>query len=101
MLHPAGFGDASATRPRIQAAKQPLEAGRGKEVDSPLEPPQWSAALPTYFRPQSCKMIGVKSQVRGNLLSSHGKPAQVVRMEVLGKSCYHMYMGSGKCPTMK
>jgi len=44
------------------------EAERGKEVDSPLEPPQWSAALPTYFRPLSCKMIGVKSQDHGNLL---------------------------------
>ena len=30
-----------------EASRQALEAGKGKETDSPLEPPERNAALPT------------------------------------------------------
>lgn len=33
--------------PQTKKCGQPLETGKGKEMDSPLEPPERNAALPT------------------------------------------------------
>lgn len=44
----AGFED-RGRGPRAKECRRSLEAGKGKERDRPLEPPERDAAVPTHW----------------------------------------------------
>lgn len=45
-MHISGFEDVGRG-PQTEECRQPLETGKGKETDSPLEAPDRNTALPT------------------------------------------------------